>query len=83
MIQWAELSNANTLDCQWHQEKWNEESFVADNLNIHKPEYLVRYVADVSDLDIDLGIKGKSDILQSIETHESFLGDMPIPLKRS
>lgn len=49
--------------------------FVADNLNIHKSESLVRYVAEVSDLDIDLGIKGKSSILQSIETRESFLTD--------
>ena len=49
--------------------------FVADNLNIHKSESFVRYVADVSDLDIDLGIKGKSGVLQSIETRESFLAD--------
>ena len=49
--------------------------FVADNLNIHKSESLVRYVADVSDLDIDLGIKGKSGVLQSIETRESFLAE--------
>jgi len=40
---------------RWH--------FVADNLNIHKSESLVRYVADVSDLDIDLGIKGRDGIL--------------------
>jgi transposase len=49
--------------------------FVADNLNIHKSESLVRYVAEVSDLDIDLGIKGKSGVLKSIETRESFLTD--------
>jgi len=49
--------------------------FVADNLNIHKSESLVRYVAETSDLDIDLGIKGKSGVLQSIETRESFLTD--------
>jgi hypothetical protein len=30
--------------------------FVADNLNINKSESLVRYVAEVSDLDIDLGL---------------------------
>jgi len=35
----------------------------------------VRYVAEVSDLDIDLGIKGKSGVLQSILTRESFLTD--------
>jgi hypothetical protein len=43
--------------------------------NIHKSESLVMYVANVSDLDIDLGIKGKSGVLQSIETRESFLDD--------
>ena len=52
---------------RWH--------FVADNLNIHKSESLVRSVADVSDLDIDLGLKGKNGVLQSIETRESFLAD--------
>jgi len=52
---------------RWH--------FVSDNLNIHKSESLVRYAAEVSDLDIDLGIKGKSGVLQSIETREAFLTD--------
>ena len=35
--------------------KWH---FVVDNLNIHQSEALVRYVADESDLSIDLGVKG-------------------------
>ena len=35
----------------------------------------MRYVADVSDMDIDLGIKAKSGVLQSIETREAFLAD--------
>ena len=35
----------------------------------------MRHVAEVSDLDIDLGIKGKSGFLQSVETRESFLVD--------
>jgi len=52
---------------RWH--------FIADNLNIHKSESLVKYVADASNLKIDLGIKGKSGILKSIETREDFLTD--------
>lgn len=55
-----------------HRSRWH---FVSDNLNIHKSESLVRYVAEKSELDIDLGIKGKNGILKSIETRESFLID--------
>ena len=52
--------------------KWH---FVVDNLNTHQSESLVRYVADESDLALDLGIKGKSGILQSMETRAAFLAD--------
>jgi transposase len=52
--------------------KWH---FVTDNLNTHQSESLVRYVADESDLSIDLGVKGKSGILQSMETRAAFLSD--------
>lgn len=52
---------------QWH--------FVSDNLNIHLSESLVRYVAEESDLDIDLGVKGKSGILQSKASRAKFLSD--------
>jgi transposase len=50
---------------QWH--------FVVDNLNTHQSQSLVRYVAEESDLDIDLGIKGKSGILASMESRAAFL----------
>jgi len=52
--------------------KWH---FVVDNLNTHQSESLLRYVADESDLAIDLGVKGKSGILQSMETRAAFLAD--------
>ena len=52
--------------------KWH---FVVDNLNTHQSQSLVRYVADESDLDIDLGVKGKSGILESMQTRSAFLSD--------
>lgn len=52
--------------------KWH---FVVDNLNTHQSESLVRYVADESDLAIDLGIKGQSGILQSMQTRAAFLAE--------
>jgi len=52
---------------QWH--------FIADNLNTHLSETLVRYVAEESDIAADLGIKGKSGILKSKATRAAFLSD--------
>lgn len=46
---------------------------VVDQLNTHKSEALVRLAARLSDLDIDLGVKGQSGILKSMETREDFL----------
>jgi putative transposase len=44
--------DSEPLTTQWH--------FVSDNLNIHLSESLVRYVAEESDLNIDLGVKSKA-----------------------
>jgi transposase len=59
--------DSDPLTEQWH--------FVSDNLNIHLSESLVRYVAEESDLTIDLGAKGKSGILQSKTSRAAFLSD--------
>ena len=50
--------------------KWH---LVMDCLNTHQSESLVRYVADFEGLDIELGVKGKSGILQSMTTRAAFL----------
>jgi len=42
-------------------------------LNTHKSASLVRLVAACCKLDIDLGVKGESGILQSMETRAAFL----------
>jgi transposase len=49
--------------------------FALDNLNIHQSEALVRFVAAESDLDLELGVKGKSGILQSQQTRAAFLSE--------
>jgi transposase len=61
-----------TVEAHPHIGQWH---FIVDNLNTHQSESLVRYVADESDLDLDLGVKGKSGILASMETRAAFLSD--------
>ena len=52
---------------QWH--------FVVDNLDTHRSASLVRWVADESDLDLDLGVKGKHGILHTRHSRAAFLSD--------
>jgi hypothetical protein len=52
---------------RWH--------FVVDNLDIHRSASLVRWVAQESDLDVKLGVKGKSGALKNRQTRAAFLSD--------
>jgi transposase len=63
---------AQTVESDPTTKKWH---FVTDQLNTHKSEALVRYVAAESDLADDLGVKGKTGILRSTQTRAAFLAD--------
>jgi hypothetical protein len=52
---------------RWH--------IVCDNLNTHQSESLVRWVAQLSGIDEDLGVKGESGILASMPSRAAFLSD--------
>jgi len=53
--------------------KWH---LMLDNLNIHQSESLVRWVAEQEGIAPEmLGVKGKSGILQSMESRAAFLHD--------
>jgi transposase len=49
--------------------------FVVDNLNIHGSESLVKQVAEVCDLPLKLGKKGKYGVLKSVASRQAFLSD--------
>jgi transposase len=65
---------ARTIDTD-PDAKW---IFIADNLNTHQSEGLVQLVIERLGLELsadDIGLKGKSGILQSMETRTKFLSD--------
>jgi hypothetical protein len=49
--------------------------FVCDNLNIHQSESLVRFVAQISGVEKDLGKKGEYGILALMSRRAAFLSD--------
>ena len=54
--------------------KWR---LIMDNLNTHQSETLVRIVAEMEGVkEEELGVKGKSGILKSMETRSAFLHDL-------
>jgi DDE superfamily endonuclease len=57
-----------------HQEvtRWH---IVCDQLNTHQSESLVRWVAELSGVEEDLGTKGESGILASMSSRAAFLRD--------
>jgi putative transposase len=52
--------------------KWH---LVMDCLNTHQSESLVRWVAQVEGLEVELGVKGVSGVLKSMQTRAEFLQD--------
>jgi putative transposase len=61
-----------TIETDTKARKWH---LVMDCLNTHQSESLVRYVAKVEGIESDLGIKGDSGILKSMDTRAVFLSD--------
>jgi hypothetical protein len=49
--------------------------FVLDQLNTHKSESLVRWIAEVCGIPGDLGVKGRAGILLDMETRAAFLSE--------
>ncbi len=48
-------------------------TFICDGLNTHKSEALARFVAHAYVSGVELGIKGKTGILKSMESRAEFL----------
>ena len=66
------LNIRHIIETDSDAKKWH---LIMDCLNTHQSESLVRLVAEKEGLDIDLGIKGKSGILQSMKSRAVFLSD--------
>ena len=66
-VQHIKQTVATAPDSQW--------IFICDQLNTHKSEGLVRYVAKACGIKEELGVKGKSGILKSMDARATFLKD--------
>ena len=55
--------------------------FVLDNLNTHRSEALVRYIAEEIGYEGDLGKKGVRGILKNMESRAEFLSDESHPIR--
>lgn len=53
-------------------DRWH---IVCDQLNTHQSESLVRWVAQISGIEDELGVKGESGILASMGSRAAFLRD--------
>jgi hypothetical protein len=63
---------AQTVASDPDARRWH---FVVDNLDTHKSESLVRFVAEICGIEEELGTKGKRGILKSMASRELFLTD--------
>jgi transposase len=66
------LANVQNLVSSDPQGNWR---LIADNLNTHVSESLVRYVAEQCGIKDDLGIKERHGILKSMASRREFLSD--------
>jgi len=71
----TELDYAAHLKLLFATDLSGEWIVIADHLNTHQSESVVRLIADLCGIEEDLGIKGECGILQSMESRAAFLKD--------
>jgi DDE superfamily endonuclease len=67
LLHLQEVLKTDLKASRWH--------VVCDRLNTHQSESLVRWVADLSGIEEDLGVKGEDGILASMASRAAFLSD--------